>query len=131
MESDLVFIEAEPDKRSNSVCHNCGSVAQRVHSCNKSMVRDLNMRMHSYESLGLRPSSAVPAGSSDAIGVGLVVEDLGLAEPSARVIPPVGVTQYILDLCQSLTIISCLRTQRLSFLPKAGPPLAEKKKNPN
>jgi len=35
---------------------------------------------------------------------GLVVENLGLVEPYARVIPPVGGTQYIWDLCQVLTI---------------------------
>lgn len=33
-----------------------------------------------------------------------MVENLGLVEPYARVIPPVGGTQYIWDLCQVLTI---------------------------
>ena len=54
MESNLVFIEANPDKRYNPVCHNCGSVAKKIHSYNRRMVRDLNMRMHSCESLRLR-----------------------------------------------------------------------------
>jgi hypothetical protein len=76
MESKLVFIETEPDKRYHPVCHNCGSVAKKIHSYNRRMVRDLNVRMNAYASLRLRLSSDVPTGPmdpaerSDAIGVG-------------------------------------------------------------
>lgn len=95
MESNLVFIEANPDKRYNPVCHNCGSVAKKIHSYNKRMVRDLNIfkakTFIRYTYRTLRCDRC-----------GLVVEDLGLAEPYARVTKRLA--QYILDLCHSLTI---------------------------
>jgi len=50
MESNLVFIETEPDKRYHPVCHNCGFQAKKIHSYNKRMIRDLNIRMNAYAS---------------------------------------------------------------------------------
>jgi transposase len=95
MESNMVFIETEPDKRYNPICHNCGSVAMKIHSYNKRMVRDLNMfkarTFIRYTYRTLRCDQC-----------GLVVEDLGLAEPYARVTKRLA--QYIWDLCQLLTI---------------------------
>lgn len=95
MESNLVFIEANPDKRYNPVCHNCGSPAKKIHSYNERMVRDLNIfkakTFIRYTYRTLRCDRC-----------GLVVEDVGLVEPYARVTKRLA--QYIWDLCQLLTI---------------------------
>ena len=95
MESNLVFIETEPDKRYNPICHNCGSVAMKIHSYNKRMVRDLSI-------FKAKTSIRYTYRTLRCDRCGLVVEDLGLTEPYARVTKRLA--QYIWDLCQLLTI---------------------------
>ena len=76
-------------------CHNCGSVAKKIHTYNKRMVRDLNIfKAKTFIRYAYRTLRCDRCG--------LVVEDLGLAEPYARV--TTRLAQYIWDLCQLLTI---------------------------
>jgi hypothetical protein len=70
MESNLVFIEAESDKRYNPICHNYGFTAKKIPSYSKRMVRNLNIRMNAYTSFWLRLSFNMPTRSLDTIDVG-------------------------------------------------------------
>ncbi|HBR10108.1 TPA: ISL3 family transposase [Candidatus Acetothermia bacterium] len=90
-----IEVTVEPDKRYTPICHICKTKANGVHSYHERMIRDLNvfdartMIRYRYRKIRCRTC-------------GIVVEDLGLVEPSLRMTRRLA--RYILELCKMMTI---------------------------
>lgn len=91
----VVSLKVKPDERYTPVCHNCKRRSNSIHSYHERMVRDMNIFeaktfiQYSYRKIRC-------------LYCGVVVEDLGLVDPTVRITKRLA--NYILDLCKFMTI---------------------------
>jgi transposase len=92
----LSVIYMKPDKRFSPICHQCGSIAHRVHSQDSRTIRDLAMAATAVRIfLWFRKVFCPQCGH-------YVVEDLEFVRPYQRV--TLRLARYIYELCKVMTV---------------------------
>ena len=95
-EAISAHIQAQPDKRFQPICHNCGRRATGVHSWTQRKIRDLNIT-----TARLWVTCRYRKVFCDHCQ-GIHIEDLGLLHPYLRV--TVRLARYVYQLCQMMTV---------------------------
>lgn len=95
-EATIAHIHAEPDKRFQPICHQCGNKASGVHSWMQRKIRDLNLTTAQlWVTIRYRKLFCPTC-------QGIHIEDLGMFHPYLRVSRRLA--DYVYQLCQIMTV---------------------------
>ncbi len=106
-DADMAYIEIEPNERYKPVCHICGGTSTTIHNWETRDIRDLNFASartwlkYKYRKIYCRKCQKV------------VVENLGICQPSARITERLAKTIY--ELCKTMSITDVAKHYSLNW----------------
>lgn len=106
-EDQLAMIRMEPDQRFSPVCHECGTLARRVHARDVRTIRDLSLALVVIRLVCWFRKVYCPQCER------IVVEDLEFFKPYQRV--TLRLAAYIHDLCKILTVVEVAKHLSLDW----------------